>query len=371
MLIARCRVALPPLAAFAAIVAQAAFVHGEMMHRAAGQPDTTEYLTAGETLLLPASYEGDVPAADGPGIRYHLDLFPDHVFYLRLTYLGRGEAAVHDDLGTWSISQEGRDLTLRGGSDTPVLFTVKSGAQLRLLDSEGQAIVSPHNYDLRKVEPFSPIEPRVKMRGMYSYLADAGLFQECRTRRTLPVSQEEDNASLESAYSRTRREPGESLLADLEGRIATRSRMEGGGPQDMLIVRRFFNVWPGETCGAQFSTATLTNTYWKLVRLGERPASIPTNQREPYLMLRQGETRQVGGFTGCNRLTGRYEVDGRRLRFPALATTKMACAEGMDQEREYLEALGAAWRWSIRGEHLDLYDSEGALIARFEARYME
>ena len=34
----------------------------------------------------PATFTGNLPCADCPGIRYHLNLFADHVFFLRMTY---------------------------------------------------------------------------------------------------------------------------------------------------------------------------------------------------------------------------------------------------------------------------------------------
>jgi uncharacterized lipoprotein YbaY len=72
---------------------------------------------------LPASFEGDLPAADGPGIRYHLDLFPDQAFALRLTYLGRKDDTRLDDIGNWMVSADGGTLTLRGGrvAGTPMV----------------------------------------------------------------------------------------------------------------------------------------------------------------------------------------------------------------------------------------------------------
>jgi heat shock protein HslJ len=45
----------------------------------------------------------------------------------------------------------------------------------------------------------------------------------------------------------------------------------------------------------------------------------------------------------------------------------MACPEGMEQEKRFLDALGKADRYRIRGSHLDLLDARGVAIARFEA----
>lgn len=316
---------------------------------------------------LPASFEGDLPAADGPGIRYHLDLFPDQAFALRLTYIGRKDNTRFDDIGKWVVSADGGTLTLRGGREAPVMFAIRDARTLRKLDLAGREIESKLNYDLARREPFEPIEPRLLLRGMYRYMADAGMFQECLTGWRLPVAQEADNAKLEAAYSRARREPGEALLVTLEGSIASRPRMEGPGMQRVLVPERFIDVWPGETCGPRHSEATLENTDWELTRLGGKPAQLGAGGREVSMTV-VGEGRRVQGFGGCNRFAGGYELDGKRLKFKQMAGTMMACKEGMEQEAAFLKALESTASWEIRGKHLELFDADGVLLLRFESR---
>ena len=202
------------------------------------------------------------------------------------------------------------------------------------------------------------------------YMADAGLLRECLTERLFLVAQEGDNAALERAYLKARRQPGEQLLVTLEGRIGLRPKMEGRGDQEVLVVKRFINVMPGETCGPRFSTAQLENTYWKLVRLGDQPVRVAAQQREPHLILR-ADGHRVGGSSGCNRFVGRYELEMQTLRFVGMATTRMACREGMGQEQDFLKALDSTARWKILGEHLELYGASGGLRARFESRDMK
>lgn len=48
----------------------------------------------------------------------------------------------------------------------------------------------------------------------------------------------------------------------------------------------------------------------------------------------------------------------------------MACAEGMDSEQGLVGALGRVVSWHIVGEHLELCDADGAVLARFERRLM-
>ena len=54
---------------------------------------------------LPASFSGELPCADCPGIRYALNLFPDKSFFLGTTYSGRGEGKPVDDIGRWNLSK--------------------------------------------------------------------------------------------------------------------------------------------------------------------------------------------------------------------------------------------------------------------------
>ncbi len=205
---------------------------------------------------------------------------------------------------------------------------------------------------------------------MYSYMADAALFQECLSGRRFQVAMEADNIALERAYLEAKRQPGEALMVSLLGLITERPAMEGDATVLTVVPERFIGVWPGETCGARMVTAELENTYWKLTRLGDEPVFLGEQQREAHLVLRSPENR-VTGFGGCNSLTGGFAIDGASIEFSEMAGTMMACAEGAETERAFSSALASARSWRIIGEHLDLYDESGALAARFEARNLE
>lgn len=195
---------------------------------------------------LPASFAGTLPCADCPGTRHVVELHPDNVFVYRITYIDRDQS--YDDIGKWELSPDGRRLTLRGGREAPVHFTVKDAVTIRKLDVAGREIVSKLNYNLARASAFEAIEPQLFLRGMYSYMADAGMFAECITGLRLPVAMEADNVALERAYSQARTSPGEPVLVSLEGRIAMRPRMEGTGQEQALVPLRVVGAWPGQTC---------------------------------------------------------------------------------------------------------------------------
>jgi heat shock protein HslJ len=178
-----------------------------------------------------------------------------------------------------------------------------------------------------------------------------------------------DYLALERQYTTLRREPGGPMLATLDGRIVERAGMEGP-PRPSLLVERFEGLWPGETCGAQFATERLENTYWRLVRLRGEPVRAEPNQREPHIILRTHD-RRVSGSGGCNRLLGGYRIDGNRIAFEKFAATLMACPAGMEQERAFLGALGQAVRWRVVGSHLELFGDAGSPLARLEAVHLK
>lgn len=207
---------------------------------------------AGGLGKLPASFEGDLPGAGNP-VRWHVDLYPEGRFQLRLTHVGRPAPNQFDDIGRWSRQADGERIELRGGREAPVfLLPVEGGAALRKLDLEGRPIDSAHEDRLQRQPAFTPIEPRLFLAGMFTYMADAPSIVLCADRRSMPVAMEADYKALETAYSAARAQPGERLLVSLEGQLALRPSMEDGQPpRSTLVVERFVGVFPGQRCGVR------------------------------------------------------------------------------------------------------------------------
>jgi len=313
---------------------------------------------------IPGTFTGVVPCADCEGIRLTLNLRADRIFLLRQTYPGvqDGGDASFVDLGRWSVAEDGETLGLKGGTGSPRQFAIRDATTLRMLDSLGGEIVSELNYDLARAERLDPFEDTFRMNGMFFYMADMGLLTECATGKRFPVAQEADNAAMERAYLEARTDPTQSLLVTFEGRLASRPPMEGNGEEEVVIVERFEKIHPGRACERRTARAELLETEWRLVEMGGKP--VRRGQGQPTLLLTTAESR-ASGFAGCNRMMGGYVLDGDGLSFSQTASTRMACAEGMDLEQAYLAAIDATTAHTLAGQVLELY-AEDRLLARFE-----
>lgn len=109
----------------------------------------------------------------------------------------------------------------------------------------------------------------------------------------------------------------------------------------------------------------LQETYWRLTQLRDARVETSPRLREPHLVF--GRDGAIAGSGGCNRLVGSYMQILEQIEIGGVGTTRIACAEGMEQEARFTAALGAAARWRIADGNLDLFDVAGDRILRFEA----
>ena len=131
-------------------------------------------------LPLPTVYTADIPCRDCPPTTASLTLRPD---------------SLYDNVA--------RTLLI-----TPT-------NNLRVVKVSGGIIPPDVNYDLTRDDSNPSYNDVVRIKGMYSYMADAGLFTECLTGATFPVAMEGENAALERAYMNTPHGQAEPILVTL------------------------------------------------------------------------------------------------------------------------------------------------------------
>ncbi|HRO11906.1 YbaY family lipoprotein [Amaricoccus sp.] len=312
-------------------------------------------------LRLPASFVGDLPCDTCESLRYRLNLWPDQVFHLRRHW--EGDDITRVSIGRWSADPDQRMLTLRGGGEE-VALTILGPDALALRAEDGT------EHLLRAEEQFEDFDVHLPLRGMLTYVADRARFTECLTGRDYPLVREGDYEALEHAYLAAGAEAGGAIMASFDGGIVRMPEEEGSGKVPMVLVERFVGVWPGETCERATGKASLTNTYWKILRLGATEVAAPQGQREPSLILREGEP-SFTATVGCNQMLGSYRLDGQALSFAPGPTTLMACPEPLDAwERQLGEVLAAAASWRIDGQTLEILDGAGNPLALLQAVYL-
>jgi heat shock protein HslJ len=116
------------------------------------------------------------------------------------------------------------------------------------------------------------------------------------------------------------------------------------------------------------ASTNLRGTDWRLVSLADKAVTSPADSQRVAHIVLKADAKTISGSGGCNRLFGVYELNGEALRFSGVGSTKMACKDGMDTETAFLPALLRVKRWKIAGRQLELSDSTGTVLARFEAK---
>jgi copper homeostasis protein (lipoprotein) len=311
------------------------------------------------------TFEGVLPCADCSGIREQLSLFPDGVFQLRTEHVERADG-IRDAVGSWLVSSDGRVLALAGAGDSLVYFEVKDADRLTALDPLGSPLPGPGDYDLGRAAAPSSFEPRVTVRGLLTYKASTGTFEDCLTGRRLKVAGESD-PRLEGAYQQQRTKAGAAVLAVVEGRIVLREGRRSS-PASALVVEKVVELRPGGSCSPRPETAPLERTYWKLTQIGEVPvpSSSPPDRREAHLLFGSDQGRLVGS-DGCNAVIGEYAIDGARISFGKLTGTSRTCDAAESDDQAFRRALAEAAAWRTLGPTLELLDGRGQRLARFGA----
>jgi len=209
-----------------------------------------------------------------------------------------------------------------------------------------------------------------RVQGLYRYVPDSPpAFVDCADGRRLAVARDGgDNAALQAAYLAARPAPGDALLATVDARVlARRTGDDRLSARPTLVVDRFVAISTQAHCDSPVGTAPLENTDWTLVALRGKALEPGASQHPPELVL-QSAQRHVVGTGGCNRLAGRYTLEGDRLTLGQAAAARTACPRGMAQEQAYLSALASVARWRIDNQRLALLDARGSVVAEFETR---
>jgi|GEM_PF-2479107 len=107
---------------------------------------------------------------------------------------------------------------------------------------------------------------------------------------------------------------------------------------------------------------TLTGIHWKLSEIKGRPFAQSAN-KDFYIQFTNDA--QFSAFAGCNRMGGKYELKGSKVRLFRIISTMMACPD-MTLEDEFKKALEISDNYVANEKVLQLRKG-GSNLLKFEA----
>ena len=112
----------------------------------------------------------------------------------------------------------------------------------------------------------------------------------------------------------------------------------------------------------------LTGTSWNATAINNGKQAVASVVADSTVTLEFLADGSAAGSAGCNRYTATWAADGSKLTFgPAAATRKMCVRpEVMQQEQNFLAALGSVAAARFEGDRLELRTAAGALALIFE-----
>lgn len=117
---------------------------------------------------------------------------------------------------------------------------------------------------------------------------------------------------------------------------------------------------------AETSASSLLDRRWQVHSVGSLMTD-PASDTPTWLQIEldpqaapDAAQHSVQGNTGCNSMRGSASLDGAKLSFGPIATTKRYCPQTAGVETALLAALKEVQSWTISGDELQLLDVNGA-----------
>jgi len=126
-------------------------------------------------------------------------------------------------------------------------------------------------------------------------------------------------------------------------------------------------VPPRAAAAPRSVTLPLSGTEWQVMEL-ENKYVRPVSKTQRRILLTFDEDRQTfSGASGCNDLDGTIAADWRTLTITPRKSLRVCLADA-GTERALSRAIKATRAYRVTGTILDLFDEQGARIARLEGR---
>jgi heat shock protein HslJ len=108
----------------------------------------------------------------------------------------------------------------------------------------------------------------------------------------------------------------------------------------------------------------LAGTSWKVTSFNNGRQAVVSTINGTELSMQFSADGRIAGSAGCNRYSASYKQEGRKLALGPAAATRMACPKPdgvMEQEQQFLKALGTVATARLEGNKLELRTADDAL----------
>jgi len=122
----------------------------------------------------------------------------------------------------------------------------------------------------------------------------------------------------------------------------------------------------GEPTAPSSTGHSLANTQWMLKSFGSASVEQMVAEKSPITLKFEAGDR-AGGSGGCNSYGSNYQVQGNRLSFGPILSTKRACLEDAltQQEQQYFRALESAGTFTLTDDRLTIFSQDGRSVLNF------
>jgi len=115
----------------------------------------------------------------------------------------------------------------------------------------------------------------------------------------------------------------------------------------------------------------LAGTSWEAIAYNNGKQAVTSVLAGSTITASYGKDGTLSGNAGCNDYSGPYTATGNQISIGPLTSTRKFCEDPagvMDQEAQYLAALGTAATFQIEGTVLELRTKDGALAVQYSRK---
>lgn len=104
---------------------------------------------------------------------------------------------------------------------------------------------------------------------------------------------------------------------------------------------------------------------WVISTLEGKDMSTINNHGKAIYFTLNSKDNRVNGYSGCNTFMGTYKLEGTKISFSQMASTRMACPDSDINESEILSVFETADNFTIADGRLSLNKARRASLAVF------